>query len=110
MGSTNFERSRLGRGRPWGAACYGTYVQAFNPVTNSDALSCDRVSLPGGDRRGKGCRLCLLSAKSTRRKPDSAVPDLLCGVSKQQVAAVDAEGHLHAPVRWSEHVLLFQVS
>jgi hypothetical protein len=38
------------------------------------------------------------------------MPDLLCAVSKQQVAAFEAEGHLHALVRWSEHVLLFQVS
>jgi hypothetical protein len=33
-----------------------------------------------------GCRLCLLSAKGTRRNPDSAMPGLLHDVSKQRVA------------------------
>ena len=33
-----------------------------------------------------GCRLCSLPAKGARRNRDSAVPDLLCDVSKQQLA------------------------
>src|ERR1019366_7506595 len=52
----------------------------------------------------KGCHLCLLSAKSTRRNPSLGAPGyLLVDVSKQQVARVDAEGHLNAIVGWSEH-------
>ena len=50
-----------------------------------------------------GCRLCSLPAKSARRNRDSAVPDLLCDVSKQQLAVFTGEGHSIAPVRWSEH-------
>src|ERR1700687_5284810 len=35
-----------------------------------------------------GCRLCSLPAKGARGNRDSAVPDLLWNVSKQQVAVV----------------------
>jgi hypothetical protein len=43
-------------------------------------------------------------------RTDPAVPVLLLAYPKQQVARLMQTGHLHALVRWSELLLLFQVS
>jgi len=40
-----------------------------------------------------GCHLCLLPSKMHDVNRDSAVPDLLCDVSKQQLAVSEGEGH-----------------
>jgi hypothetical protein len=71
-------------------------LRQFRPLTRARILVNPRVMAATGVI--KGYRLCVLSAKGTRPNPDSAVPDLLCEVSKQQVARVDAEGHLNATV------------
>jgi len=60
-------------GLEWGAAYQGPVeVVSYQLSGDWPGLSC--------------CRLCLLSAKGTRPNPDSALPDLLYDVSKQQVA------------------------
>ena len=56
-----------------------------------------------------GCRLCSLSAKDARRNRDSAVPDLLCDVSKQQLAVLRERATQLLQLGGVSILLLFQV-
>ena len=51
----------------------------------------------------------LASAKGTRRNPDSAVPDLLCDLSKQQVARLMQRATQMQQLGGVSILLLFQV-
>jgi hypothetical protein len=57
----------------------------------------------------KGCRLCLLSAKRTRLNWDSAVPDLLRDIWKQQLAALGERATQMLQLGGVSILLLFQV-
>jgi len=50
-----------------------------------------------------GCCLCSFSAKDARWNWDSAVPDLLCDVSKQQLAVLRERATQMLQFSWSEH-------
>ena len=56
-----------------------------------------------------GRRLCSLSAKDARRNRDSAVPDLLCDVSKQQLAVLRERATQLLQLGGVSILLLFQV-
>ena len=56
-----------------------------------------------------GCRLCLLPPKVHDGTPDSAVPDLLCDVSKQQVARLRQRAIQMQQLGGVSILLLFQV-
>ena len=56
-----------------------------------------------------GCRSCSLPAKDARRNRDSAVPDLLCGVSKQQLAVLSEKATQLLQLGGVSILLLFQV-
>ena len=56
-----------------------------------------------------GRRLCSFSAKDARRNRDSAVPDLLCDVSKQQVARLRQRATQMLQLGGVSILLLFQV-
>jgi hypothetical protein len=55
------------------------------------------------------CRLCSLPAKDARRNLDSAVPDLLCDVSKQQLAVSRQRATQMQQLDGVSILLLFQV-
>jgi hypothetical protein len=70
-------------------------LRQFRPLTRARILVNPRVMAATGVV--KGYRLCVLSAKGTRRNPDSVVPGLLSSIETTS-CAVDAEGHLNATV------------
>jgi hypothetical protein len=67
----------------------------------------EKVSVPTGVV--KSCRLCLLCAKGTRRNWDSAVPDLLPDVWKQQLAVLRERATQMLQLGGVSILLLFQV-
>jgi hypothetical protein len=68
----------------------------------------EQVPLTSGFR-GRVCRLCSLPAKDARGNRDSAVPDPLCDVSKQQLAVVRKRATQLLQLGGVSILLLFQV-
>ena len=84
-----------------GAKMRETCLQRYR-FSQTNLFNCDHLTW-------SGCRLCSLPAKDARGNRDSAVPDLLCGLSKQQLAVLSERATQLLQLGGVSILLLFQV-